>query len=337
MSNEAKGHDWDTLVPQIVEELSKGRRLNTISKEIGVSAERIRQVLKKYGEKIPAQRPLPLGKRPSKAFLIARGQDIIKDRIQEGLSLEEIGIKHGITRERVRQILVEAGHETHTDQAKAGRGERTEKENEELHIVAVKMLTENPSLTRTELSESLNIRPENITRLLGSNIWMLSEEQIVNIAYTSSEMLINIRRAARDKEIYAISSRIYDHWRNEHTDENTPGSQTIVRRFGTWSEAVIQAGLEPIAAKRLNYQRISWEEATSAIAGFIVREHKTNPKAKATSADYEGCSAETPSIPSMAGIRLYWTWREVRVGAVKAILKELEDKKEAELKLKEEN
>lgn len=313
--------EWDELVPQIVSDLNHGKRLTTIAKSLDLSTERLRQVLKKYGQDIPAQRPLPLGKRPSKAVLIQREHDIVKARTQEGLSLEEIGTKYEITRERVRQILVEAGYDTHTEQARAGREERDASERQNLHDMLVTLLTDDPSLSRAALAEETVTSVDEVSRLLGSSIWMLSEEQIVTVSYDDDDMLRALRRAARETGANGVSGRAYDAWRKSTGEEfDLPGSQTIIRRFGTWSKAVTEAGLQANATRRTNYSRMPKTDAVVAVAIFIMTERKANPYARATSADYEAYAALNPQVPSIAGLRLYWPWREVRIAAVRHIL-----------------
>lgn len=331
MAGQRVVRDWDTLVPQIVSDLDRGKRLTTIAKSLGVSTERVRQVLKKYGHTIPAQRPLPLGKRPPKAVLIAREHAIIKDRTENGLSLEEIGAKHQITRERVRQILVGAGYLDHTDQARTGREERTAQQEQELHEELVGLLTATPALTRAELAAHTGAHPDDVTRLLGTSIWMLSEDQTARAAYDDDEMLACVSRAARDMDVTEISARMYDHWRSSRRGRGLPSSQSIIRRFGAWSTAVEQSGLDAIAPNRGNYRRVTWNEATSAVASFIVASRKADALTRATAADYDAYARAMGITPSIAGLRLYWSWREVRVGAVQKIIDRMAKQKASDM------
>lgn len=328
--------DWDTLVPQIVEDLNNGRRLTAVAKELGLSSERIRQVMKSAGHPIPPQRHFPLGKRPARAILDFRNQQIINDRLTFGMPLEEIGRKHGISRERVRQILVQAGHESHTLDAHSAQSARGAVQVAQQRTVLVDAITANPAITRSDLALLTDARADHITDILGTRVWMLSEEHIIppdaaNV-YSPLDTLVALRACARDFAINAISPAVYEQWRSKTLRDRernvagtyegaVPGSRAIIRKHGDWHTAVTTAGYEPIASIRDNYVRITREEAEDAIIKFLHTIHTANPYGKGLASEYEVFAQTHPGYPSLGGMRLYWPWRDLRVAAVTRILR----------------
>lgn len=231
----------------------------------------------------------------------------------EGLSLIEIGAELGISKERVRQLLVAIGRPSSRAGSAAGRRRRVERREErraERRAVRYARLDERReealALYRSGGGTAGLAREFGVTRTVAME-WLASNlsrkerdfirgEQISKTRGTVPDevLLDDLREAAADlgKE---FSEDEYSVWAKEN---GRRGSQTYLKRFGTWSEARRLVGLSTRrAGRRHRVDRVS-EEACWAALRRVAAELGHPPTAEEYDAE-----ARRAGLPSVATVR----------------------------------
>lgn len=208
----------------------------------------------------------------------------------EHLTMQEIGDYHGISRERVRQILQRAydisGREIFRERValrRAARGLTPEHEEETFWA------------KRLAIHSSGNVHP--------------------TLHYTD-EALLTLLREAAVKYGQTPSTRIWIR------DGLKPTPAVFFARFGSWVNACTAAGLEPNKAVRDNYTR-QWTdvEMVDSIVEFLLNP-TDNTRNRGGIKDYDEWRRQTGAdAPSGALIRLHLgSWNEAKKLAVDRII-----------------
>jgi hypothetical protein len=202
------------------------------------------------------------------------------DLYRQGATLDETGVRAGISAERVRQLFKRAGLKTRSP-AQAGRLKR------KLSKVAVREI---PLKTQTPLHRYRTLRRKPAAK-------RYSDHELLDFLHTAG----TARRGT-------LSIAFYDDFANGRytTDRRRwPTHQTHCKRFGSWSNALRAAGMHA------NEQRAGREAAFDAdrclqAIRIVHRKLERTP----TSLEYSRCARDsTGSLPSLSTIRnRYGSW-----------------------------
>lgn len=249
---------------------------------------------------------------PDVASTELRDVQIAEER-RAGATLQEIASRHGITRERVRQIAKQ-----HDVAAVEAAGARTAADLDAA-MVAVDAVRKRfrAGVATGDISRELGLKGATVREVLRRSATQSDRAaRAANSARTPSaaarrvpdETLLD---AIRDAGKAASRSPSAGDYRRIADQRGLPGPQTVAKRFGSWREAVAAAGLAPREGKfgtsrRWTEQRC-WE-ATLRLAGELGRW----PPA----AEYDRLARSRDDLPSTATLRMrlgLWSAIAVRV------------------------
>jgi DNA-binding CsgD family transcriptional regulator len=248
----------------------------------------------------------------ARATVSPRDQEMISLR-RAGSTLDEIGQRFDITRERVRQILKK--HNV-PDPAEARRATRLVQEQEAraLGQKIERWVREHPGCTVPELSFALTLDEKSIDACIPRTCAhlivlpeMRNKKNMVPRRWTRAEVLDAIRTAAATET--PLSYVRYDEIRVSESI-NGPSAVRILQIFGTWSKACTEAGVQHGRRIRTSYQR-RWtaEEMVEYLANFL--RHSTTG-----SLDAYDKWAKEHDAPSGQTLRLqFGSWPEARTRA----------------------
>lgn len=287
---------------KIIADYNNGVEIDVILKEHNITAATVYTVLRNARANgivtIHRKRGRRLHCNPARdAAIIAAYQD--------GNTLEAIGQMHGLTRERIRQIIKRSGIATHRHSVVAyqrwadGHGER---------------INETFDITRS-IARTIALHPEApaswVRRLLRPRAHESHSGRTANPSWTSEDMLAALRAAATNG---VITTTAYSRWRRDGgtiDDRVGPAVSIIVWRFGSWRNAAEQAGLQVGFTPRAVYIR-QWtrEDAIASVKQYI-READTRG-IRPSYAGYDAWASENPGHPSAAYLRylVNQTWSE---------------------------
>ncbi len=209
---------------------------------------------------------------PARPRCSERDARLLEMIICEDVTLDEVGTHVGLTRERVRQIMVK-----HTGLSTRDLADYRVPMREILRrtdgvarlyeiidsdkISSTSELARNTGLTTREVEEVLGIA-ESLRRKQ-ANTW-------TSQSVTDDQVLADIKRVAALPGGSPLTGAFY----NEHRSEDSIGSVRILQRFGTWREACRRAGVatnEPVrssyARRWTNEQLLDWATAYVTAAG----------------------------------------------------------------------
>ncbi len=207
----------------------------------------------------------------------ARNLDSLSSRLA-GMTLEQIGKEQGVTRERIRQILERllSRVEEHKDYAgfnikdmyesrlMASRGAPQildQKKRAELEKSAIQIIENNPGIRLSHLSSTLGADEKLLSLVLQRHtkkFIYLEERDNANASTFSDDDLLEALRLAEAFES-PTNRNLYDDLVRKRIIK-APGSQTIMKRFGTWNRACDLANVSHNESARENYERLWTEE-----------------------------------------------------------------------------
>jgi hypothetical protein len=161
-----------------------------------------------------------------------------------GATLEEVGERFGLTRERVRQVFVEAGLATRSNsETQALRRERIVRERTE-EICAEFARSGDVN----EVAQRLGIARVLVKEVVSRHFARLSPQfgpRGKNQRYSDDELLFCVRKAA-EAVPGALTTTAYIRYikgQKAATGRPWPAYQTVAERFGTWQNALTHAGV----------------------------------------------------------------------------------------------
>ena len=226
-----------------------------------------------------------------------------------GATLEEVAAEHGVTRERVRQILSQHGYEPRSKkEAHAMRQVKIRAEVERAAPRAIELHTAGQGVN--EIAAELAVSKTAVARVIRedelSRMTKESERRSRmgrgSKTYTNEEMLSCLQEASNSLGgILATTS--YKEFASQRTFEDGrawPGPQSIFGRFGSWVDALHVAGLpanrrSPIAGHRL------FEEGHCIDA--VRHVGRETGRAPTASSYDEMARASNGGLPSLATVR----------------------------------
>jgi hypothetical protein len=182
------------------------------------------------------------------------------DAYAAGATLQDIGDEYSLSRERVRQILCEAGYDLDELKAEAKRARRRRIRLE--HGPAIRealALGQTPS----EVASALGVPVDLVKRIDGSDPSYARTRKVVRrktyaVKYTEDDVLGCLREANAALG-GVLTTAAYDNYARGRTLADGrlwPTHQTAFLRFGSWVAALERVGLpanasSPIAGRRL--------------------------------------------------------------------------------------
>jgi AraC-like DNA-binding protein len=219
---------------------------------------------------------------------------------QHGWNLDEIALRFGVSRERVRQILRAHGGPPPQDIADARR-RRAEAQAEQRidELLALWRAGEQPRSAADKLGLQAAACRSTIDRfatdvdraarkasMAGARRIQLYSDRDIIVALTS--VSVRVGRVPSAKE-YAAHARAL----------NYPSLPTVLNRMGGWTHALSAAGMQPLSAPARRRKRRWTEESCWAALRSVADELGEIP----TVLSYERHAAGRPELPSAATLR----------------------------------
>ena len=238
--------------------------------------------------------------------LAQRDQSVLRER-SAGRTYQEIADRHGVSRERVRQIIKKHGGPT-VPEVKAARAIRESERLERVTQAIRTWLETNGPGTIEDVAEAISIPedvvvtcwPKDLTNLrirpaFGKEVW--SDAQI-RAALTTANTFEHPLTGKGYEELRRVGEVV------------GPSRPLLTRRFGSWSAACVFAGVESAEAIRDNYES-NWTD--SDILGFV-REYLDDPGFSGAYHRYDAWRKEkAPDAPSAPTIRIrFGPWSRVK-------------------------
>jgi DNA-binding CsgD family transcriptional regulator len=220
-----------------------------------------------------------------------RNEDILRMRSQ-GSTLQEIGIRHGLTRERVRQVLLRSkgptSAEAHTarlaqSQIAIGQLRTQVKELMDRGVFETSAIAKTLSITDSQVRSCLSAgdRKMLIKPVIQPKLW--EDEEILSALKEAASLAGNLTVTS-----YAAAVK------TGAVDGPTPA--VVLHRFGGWVRACEAAGIVSISAPRKR-----WGVSSSQILNDLIR-FLDEPGTSKTAAAYERWARSNNAI-SLGTIR----------------------------------
>ena len=268
----------DQQIELAVSLLKQAATQDEIRKQTDLNASQINQIEYKYGLEKPwiiRKRQREETKMNTKTTRIPKNAERdmqIIELAKTGSTLQEIALQYGVTRERVRIVLLKNNAITPIEFRKQERAQNAESNNLKSKILQ-NWVREHMGCTFVELSLGTDIKQTDCVRYLprdakhlilkpgeSTNSWSTEK-------WTDNQIFDGIRMAASLKS--PLSRVSYDRIRKKHEIDG-PSGVRILQRFSFWVNACEQAGVQSGRTVRTNYHR-NWtqQEMINWLATFM--------------------------------------------------------------------
>lgn len=183
-----------------------------------------------------------------------------------GATLEEVGVRFRLTRERVRQIFREAGMSTRTmRETIALRNDRLVRQRGE-EIRAAFLVSKDIGVVAQQLDLPRVIVREVVKDLL-SAVESHQPRKVPPPMYSIEQLLSFLQKAAAatSEPLSVTVYRRYAALREADDGRHWPSEHTYVKRFGSWRRALVQAGLEPSVRTGVSRRKYSDQDCVEAL------------------------------------------------------------------------
>lgn len=178
-----------------------------------------------------------------------RDAEMMELLIVDALTLDEVGQKYGLTRERVRQLQVRyLGVSAKTFHAR--RAALVQRERDQ-RIAAY--AAEHPRASGRMIADAVKVSLPEVRAVLGPDQIALREPPIIKgpAAVDDDVFFDEVRRIAAKPGGTPLRTTFYD----AHRSAGMIGSVRAEQRFGTWRQACHAAGVESMPSIRKTYTR----------------------------------------------------------------------------------
>lgn len=229
-------------------------------------------------------------------------------------SMASIAADYGVSRERIRQILVNEYGTTWTAELAAEAAGETAKEIASWRDEVLARLEAGESVTRNDVVGGCSVPVNTVEDVLGEFSWAVAFPQKRHSRYTDEQIAASMKRVwAKHVDPVPLTREAYD----AHRDPKDVSGARIAQRMA-WSEACEMAGIPAGAARRAEYERLAPVAAVEWVAAFLAWSVKHAGRGSA--AEYDVWARERGG-PSMGGVRsVAGSWNEVRAMAVPQVV-----------------
>lgn len=254
------------------------------------------------------------------SFLEDLGEDeiIIDNRNREmvdlrtiGKSLGEIGEKFGITRERVRQILLKTDAPSFQE-VKALRESIRADKSQETRASAIEAAAANPNKTIDEIAEKLQVSPIELRRIMTPQEITLFARPLRSSAQKwSDQEIIQILREAATLE-FPLTVKAYSKLLEDGFLKG-PSAARISQRFRSWQTACDLAEVEAGTRTRpLDLSRWTDDDLYVAVIHYLKL-----PESTGAATDYDSWASGQDDVPSVGTLRnRLGAWNQIRNTAI---------------------
>jgi len=194
---------------------------------------------------------------------ISRNSEIVKLRL-EGNTLEEIGVQFGLSRERVRQIVISSGHEVSDTYLKSKRELKEQDRLTEHNQITRKSVIDDweryNAMPPKDIARELNVTETALLRALDVQYRLTliankSKNRNAAKVFSDDDITVALKDAATYK--FPLTSAEYGRLVTSGTVVG-PSLPSVFNRFGSWLAACEAAGVE--AGQTHGQYRRSWTE-----------------------------------------------------------------------------
>lgn len=224
-----------------------------------------------------------------------------------GLTLDEIGERFGITRERVRQLINEFNDQTVPQIIRQRRAEelaraqaRWAADTEQVQAWS----QANPGSPVEDVARLIGRTATEVGRMLGGRRNLHTHSRTGNLQKWTDEQLLGYVRRYH-AETGRTDGPGFDEWSRR---QDGPSKQSFMFRFRRWNTALTKAGVA-VAKPRLHQARYEKNDLWSALVEYLGQDRDDY-----TLRGYEDWAKSRPGVPSGAllRIRLGEAWVAVR-------------------------
>lgn len=234
-----------------------------------------------------------------------RNTEIVKLR-EQGMTLQEIALGIGVSRERIRQIL-----ERTSIRPKVTATARADRHLSDAERVRDDLVAGYRAGRGTgDLARQLKVSRTAADRVIASSITAADRVERrralsrTNQTYSRDELIHAVRRVAELIDDVPSAKAYGDRAR----ELGLPSDQTVANRFGGWANAVRAAGMTPRPSNRKSYSRRWTEEACWAALAGLLAELGEAPTAE----QYDVLASASDDLPSLGTVRnRLGRWSEV--------------------------
>lgn len=231
-------------------------------------------------------------------------------------SMASIAKDYGVTRERIRQVLVAEYGTTWSDELSAEAA--TERENaiaswrEEM----LDRLELGEPLTRDDVVDGCPTPVNTVEDVLGPFAWAVAFPQKSHSQYADSDIAASMKRVwEKHVKPAPLTRESYD----AHRDAEKDVSGARIAQRMSWAAACEMAGVPAGAARRSAYDRLPVEVALEWVAAFLA--WSVTHGGRGSAAEYDAWARKHDG-PSMGGVRaVTGSWNRARAQAVPRVVR----------------
>jgi DNA-binding transcriptional MerR regulator len=231
-------------------------------------------------------------------------------------SMASIAKDYGVTRERIRQILVSEYGTTWSDELNAEAATERENAIASWRAQLLDQLVAGTPITRDEVVNGCPTPVSTVEEVLGEFAWAVAFPQKSHSRYSDEEITASMKRVwEKHVKPDPLTREAYDKARDPKKDVS---GARIAQRM-PWSSACEMADVPAGTARRATYDRLPAEVALEWVAAFLAWAVKSGERGSA--AEYDRWAKEVGG-PSMGGVRaVTGSWNEARALAVPRVVK----------------
>jgi hypothetical protein len=233
-----------------------------------------------------------------------------------GKSLGEIGEKFGVTRERVRQILLKSDA-PNFQEVKALRESIKADKLEEVRALALERASQQPDKTIDEIAEELQVSPLELRRIMTpQEINLFARPLRSSSQKWSDQEIIQILREAATLE-FPLTVKAYSKLLEDGFLKG-PSAARISQRFRSWQSACDLAGVEAGTRTRpLDLSRWTDDDLYAAVIHYLKL-----PESTGAATDYDSWASGQDDVPSMGTLRnRLGAWNQIRNTAIEMMVR----------------
>ena len=231
---------------------------------------------------------------------------------QQGMTLEEIGRRHELTRQRVQQILIEHGHDTGWAAARPAKSAAVVARRAATTAAVIAVLDADLGITRAELARRTGATPADLRATLkdpGLRRRLLRDGQAEPGGGLTDEQTMEGLRQAAAQVPGPLSHDKYDTVRDRAASLS---SSRIIQRFGTWSAGCAAAGVVTGRIRRVYVRGWTPEQVRDSVDAYFA-----DPTALGSYVDYDRWARPRDGAPGAGTVRnALGPWSAVKLEAL---------------------